>query len=128
MYLVRWSFILFQVFWLNIFIPGHIRGAITVNGSEDDCCLPKQVQVVADSCCAPVDKPVKGDQPTQDQKNRCAICYMVKGYSFPVIFTFDLEFTGNSHQRFAEYVSQIQETEFSFPYFPAGPPAADYFA
>jgi hypothetical protein len=65
---LAWAVILFQLLWLNVFVPGHTRGAITVAGSD---------QTTADCCAAT--KHTSHDAPTPDQQRRCgpAIWWLV---------------------------------------------------
>jgi hypothetical protein len=74
-----WPVILFQLFWLNVFVPGHTRGAITMPGAH---------AAEASGCC----EPQKSDtgKPTPEQQRRCAVCYIVAGYSLPPVFDIDL--------------------------------------
>jgi hypothetical protein len=80
---LAWAVILFQLLWLNVFVPGHTRGAVTVAGSD---------QTTADCCAAT--KHTSHDAPTPDQQRRCAVCYVVAGYTLPPVFDIDLRPSG----------------------------------
>ncbi len=128
---ILWTFIIWQMFWLNIFMPGHTRGVIRFDdkpaSKAKSCCESEApVEEIKSSCCSglPIGAPVKGKEPTQDQKNRCAICYIAKGYHFPVVFSFELQLTGKLIEQIEVVDAQIKSVEFAFPYYPSGPPVA----
>lgn len=79
---LRWSFILFQLLWLNAVVPGHTRGAVTMPGSTPAAARE------ADSCC---DESHHGKKqsPTPDQQKRCAVCYFAIGIHLPPVVSFD---------------------------------------
>jgi hypothetical protein len=78
-----WPLIFFQFVWLNIVLPGHTRGIVTVG---DHCGVA--------SCCA--NKPAKsGDKsPTPDQQKRCAICAFAAALSTPPAIDASLDLLG----------------------------------
>lgn len=69
----RILFVAFQALWLNVIVPGHTRGAVTLGGGADAAC---GAQAGAHHCCAPAAG--KGKQspaaPTPAQQARCAVC------------------------------------------------------
>jgi hypothetical protein len=78
MRLARWLFIAFQFSWMNIALPGHTRGAITLPGakaSEHACCSAGR----SDQS----DPTPRQGQPTPSDRARCAICYFAVGISTP---------------------------------------------
>src|SRR5690349_10527637 len=81
---MRWAFILFQAVWLNVVLPGHTRGIVTVDGRSHACCA--------------VSHPSKphAPAPTPSDASRCAICYFAAGCDAPTIITIDLRPTGSS--------------------------------
>lgn len=74
---LRWAFILFQFAWLNVVLPGHTRGSITVPGTKP----------TAPACCAGHQAgsrtPAENQQPTPADRANCAICYFAAGMSTP---------------------------------------------
>jgi hypothetical protein len=67
----RAGFILFQFVLLNVFLPGHTRGMVTLPGSAPSC-----HEKVATSCCSGGAKTAdnKGE-PTSSDRARCAVCF-----------------------------------------------------
>jgi hypothetical protein len=70
----RISLLLFQAIWLNVIIPGHTRGAITLPSSP----------TASTSCCSHGDTTKNSDpaKPTKDP-SRCAICFFAARISLP---------------------------------------------
>jgi hypothetical protein len=84
---LRWSLILFQFFWLNIVLPGHTRGMITVPGTPP-------AGSVSDDCCATHSD---SKQPTPDQQKHCAICNFAIGLFTPPVVNYDHLIRGLLH-------------------------------
>lgn len=63
---------------MGVFLPGHTRGRITAG--------PAPVSQVADSCCSSHSS--DPEKPTQSDRQRCAVCFIVNGIlpTTPVIF------------------------------------------
>ena len=79
---IVWPVILFQFVWLNIVLPVHTRGIVTVGESCD-----------AGSCCAhKVDKSHK--TPTREDQKHCAICAFAAALSIPPAFDSTLDLLG----------------------------------
>jgi hypothetical protein len=68
---VRWTrsilglLLVYQAFFLNVLLPGHTRGAITVDGKHTPA-----------ACCCCGGKPAGGDPavPSQRDRDHCALC------------------------------------------------------
>ena len=118
-----WLFILWQVFWLNIFLPGHTRGAFGVTACEDCTATAAPADDAEPSCCAVKHNSPEPKQPTETQKRNCAICYFAKGYTLPVVYVFDLTLHGRVIARLESTRPQVDSIDFGFPYYPVGPPA-----
>ena len=117
-----WSLILFQFLWLNVVIPGHTRGAITI----PDTTTGARTIAPADSCCAlPAPSPdgADDDRPSPDERRRCAVCYQAAGYTLPPVFNIDLAPVGLSACVHERPTMQVASRHIPLPYFPAGPPA-----
>ena len=113
-----WLFILWQVFWMNIFIPGHTRGAYGEVGGG--CCAPA---VKSASCCK-AGKPEGQQPPTEEQKQRCVVCYIAKGYTVATAFVVELAPSGRAVERIHARQAQVRSVRFELPFYPIGPPAA----
>jgi hypothetical protein len=70
----RISLLLFQALWLNVIIPGHTRGALTLPSTSSS----------AASCCShrDVDQKNAPAKPAKDA-SRCAICFFAARLSLP---------------------------------------------
>lgn len=115
----RWLLIGWQVFWLAVFVPGHTRGAITLPGEQSPRCY---VDSSPGGGCCGANKSDKGS-PSPDDRRRCAVCYLVKGYINPVIDTFELTLTERTIEAVILWRAQVRRVAFDFPYYPVGPPA-----
>jgi hypothetical protein len=114
--LLRLILAIYVFAWLNIIVPGHTRGAITVAGSE------KTGKTQLASCCSTSTSKSKDGNPTPDQKQRCGVCFVAAIYTIPVIYRFHvdlLELTQILHDR---AVSQLLKLDFPTPFWPVGPP------
>jgi hypothetical protein len=76
-----WPLILFQLVWLNVVLPGHTRGLVTVG---QPCESPAR-------CCAQKSKVPGSKSPTPDQQKRCAICAFAAALSTPPVINISLE-------------------------------------
>jgi hypothetical protein len=115
----RWLLIGWQVFWLAVFVPGHTRGAITLPGEPSARCYLDSSP--AGGCCSSAKS--DGQEPTPDDRRRCAVCFLVKGYINPVIDTFELTLTERLIEATLMWRAQVRLVAFDFPYYPSGPPA-----
>ncbi|WP_428938727.1 DUF2946 family protein [Fontivita pretiosa] len=77
------ALILFQTLWLNVILPGHTRGIVTLPGGSDD---PASGRVACSGCCggggsdsSPTDKPTPRD------RARCAICFFAARLTAPPV-------------------------------------------
>ena len=82
------AFIAWQALWLNVVLPGHTRGAITLPGAADRSGADVSCDAeAAHACCsAPASRDDAGDGPrvpTPGERARCAICYFATGLSIP---------------------------------------------
>ena len=115
-----WSIILFQFLWLNVVIPGHTRGMITVPGSFANCAPEPSAEV-----CCPITAGGDRDNentPTPEQRRCCAVCYVAAGYTLPPIFQIDLTPADLIHDAPQRAVTQVASHHTPLPYFPNGPP------
>lgn len=125
---MRWTILFWQVFWLNIYLPGHTRGSITVAGS---CCAMDAAatnDANLPACCRlekAAEKQKSGSAPTPRQKSNCAICKLVHGYSLPPLYCFDFRPSGFCRVAGITWSAQVSLLPFNFPFYPVGPPACD---
>jgi hypothetical protein len=78
---MRWrpghlALLVFQTLWLNVVLPGHTRGVVTLAGAACDSCTSRESHVAGSAvkhhCSASRRQP--SSEPTQKQKANCAIC------------------------------------------------------
>ena len=72
----RIALLIFQAVWLNVVLPGHTRGIITLPGS--DC-------ADSSSCCASRKTHAKPDAPARPtpRPGACAVCFFAARLSLP---------------------------------------------
>jgi len=118
-----WAIILWQFLSLNVVIPGHTRGMITMPGSN---ATPAGRTAAADSCCSlPAEDSHDGDtdRPTSQQRRSCAVCHVAANHTPPPVFCIDLQPGDASIQRVCPVATQVASRHIPLPYFPSGPPA-----
>jgi hypothetical protein len=134
--MLRWFLILWQCFWLVLFLPGHTRGVITMPdgrqagrqvGSPEARTVSSQSQprLAAKSCCAESSRPIndRGDRkPTEEEKRRCVVCYIAKGYTVASAFSFQFDFAERTLEDCFEAESLCIVSPLDFPYYAIGPP------
>lgn len=124
---MQWAILIWQVYWLNLYLPGHTRGSITVAGS---CCAMETAAEESNlpACCRlekAAEKQKDSSSPTPRQKSNCAICKLVHGYSLPPLYCFDFRPTGFCLVAGISWSAQVSLLPFDFPFYPVGPPEAD---
>lgn len=76
----RITFLLFEALWLNVIVPGHQRGIVSLPGTACPNCAPSEP---VEPCCAdekpaPKECPIPGDPAKQ-----CAICHFAAMLTIP---------------------------------------------
>lgn len=118
------TLLVLQAFWMLVILPGHVRGMIVMG---ERCATVQKAGPVAGSsaasCCAAEKKPFKpGDVPSQQRKERCAVCYQAHGYSLPPVYEFDLTPSGLCELRRLIEPSKLHQLLCRPTYFANGPP------
>lgn len=108
-----WALVLFQCVFLNVFVPLHTRGAVTLAGKS----------TVA-SCCARPESDRKHETPTPDDKKSCAVCYLVSAYVPVTPVVLELQYRELVRQAHDNAVAQVQAVDFHIPFWASGPPVA----
>jgi hypothetical protein len=74
----------FQALWMNVLLPGHTRGLITVAGFQEH-----PAGKAAHACCA-ADEGAgrKSDRPSKERVANCAICAFAAHLSTPPVVEF----------------------------------------
>jgi hypothetical protein len=109
--------ILWQAWCLNVFLPAHTRGAMTVPDV-------KHAAAGGHACCAHGEKPSNpSDKPTPDQRSRCAVCYFAAGLTTPAVVDYRLFEFGAVEMLEVPPPNVAVSSAYPLPYYACGPPA-----
>jgi len=109
-----WPLILFQFVWLNIVVPGHTRGFVTIGQSCDgQSCTEQTPAGQAASCCSNKSHNPASKSPTPDQQKRCAICAFAAALSTPPVVVFKLVLLGGGGSIFLSAPTSALTPELS---------------
>jgi hypothetical protein len=125
------SLLVFQCVWMLFVLPGHTRGLITLTKATPASAAGDKA---SHSCCSIDDAPVddasgkagtqKPHEPTQQQKQDCAVCYHARGLSPTPVFDFDPQPTDVTVLARLFEPTKIHRTILEPPYDALAPPAA----
>ncbi len=76
----RIALLVFQAVWLNVILPGHQRGALTLPGDVDSC-NSCQTTTPCPQCAS--GNPETKRVPTPGDKARCALCFFAVRLTIP---------------------------------------------
>jgi hypothetical protein len=117
----RVAFLAFQFLWLNVIVPGHRRGVVSLPGMECSACAADAGHTVH-ACCP---SGPKSPQPIPaDKADRCAICFFAARLSPTVAIDFThppLRLIGVSDLA-PELINH--SPDFAFTYLGRAPPSA----
>jgi hypothetical protein len=120
------SLVIFEAIWLNVIIPGHTRGAVTMPcgcGGESPvaaacpfCAVEKTAEKTAEKTGHHV--------PTPADREHCALCFFAAHLSIPPVLDLDAP-----KLRFLNYVGaqsskHLFAREVILPFDGTGPPAS----
>jgi hypothetical protein len=110
------AFTVFELIWLNVIIPGHTRGSVTMP------CCSCETHTSADSCPMCAAKKAGPRTPTPADREHCALCFFAAHLSIPP--TIDLS---APKLRFLNYVRpevamHLIAREVLVPFDGRGPP------
>ena len=72
--------LVYQAAFLNVFLPGHTRGAMTLDGRHSPAACRS-------CCCGRPEDPTAGKTPSKDDRDHCAVCQFMLGLtSVPVVY------------------------------------------
>jgi hypothetical protein len=119
MRVTSWALVIFQCLFLNVFVPLHTRGAISLDGKSRGGTA---------SCCSKPDPGSKHEKnsPTPEDRRSCAVCYLVSAYVpvDPVILEHELrECVRLAHDAAA---AQVRNVDYHIPFWAAGPPVTGW--
>jgi hypothetical protein len=105
----------YQTFFLNVVVPGHTRGVITLTGQAGTD------QIEGCGCCE--SKPAKSkDAPTSKDRQNCAICNLAAHYTLPPVVDFRLADLGLLALLPVSTAATIHPADFIPTYYACGPP------
>jgi hypothetical protein len=79
----RIALLLFQAVWLNVIVPGHTRGVVSLPGTTCESCRQSLL-----SCCSAEHPDKSHPAPVRDPASHCAICYFAARLSLPPVIDF----------------------------------------
>ncbi len=79
---LRLALLFFQALWLNVVLPGHQRGALTLPGT-DECDSCERVDSRCTHCYSQATETQKKHLPTPGEKARCALCFFAARLTVP---------------------------------------------
>jgi hypothetical protein len=104
----------YQTFFLNVVVPGHTRGAITLTGQAS-------MQRLKGCCCDSKPGDSK-DAPTPKDRQNCAICNLAAHYTLPPVVDFRLSELGLLTLLPISPAATIDPSDFVPTYYACGPP------
>lgn len=105
--------LLFMTWLLAWFLPGHVRGQITMGPRESHSCC-------ADASSA--ESPINS-QPTEKDKANCAVCFWAAGLLPVIPVDFSMIYLERHHEQMARLATQFRSIELPRESLPRGPPA-----
>src|SRR4051812_19620578 len=79
--------VIFETFFLNVVVPAHTRGVVTVPGTAP---APACISYRSTGCCPSHQSAADGGRgektPSPEQQSRCAICFFAASLSTPPAF------------------------------------------
>ena len=111
--------IAFQVLFLNVVVPGHTRGVITLSGRSSS---PVPQSSGCGGCC-----PTRGDPadaPTEEDKANCAVCFFAARITPPPVVDFQLTMLGLREVMPLPPRAVVVTPDLPVPYDGRAPPAA----
>jgi hypothetical protein len=106
--------IVWQVWCLNVFLPLHTRGAMTVGKATS-----------AHACCRHGSERRESDKPTPEERSRCSVCYFAAGLSTPPVIDWNLNPNGLIDLLDPPVPAFVLSLDFPLPYYACGPPGVN---
>jgi len=106
------ALLVYQAVFLNVLLPGHTRGAITLDGKHTP------------ACCAGDPKPPAGAPavPSRRDRDRCAVCQFAIGLTPVLFFRTTLDGLGLLRRMTAAPRLAVCPLELIPTYLACGPP------
>jgi hypothetical protein len=105
------ALLLYEAMFLNVLVPGHTRGAITLSGGA-----------VA-SCCASHQSRSSQHVPTQKDRENCAVCNFAARMSTPPVISWTMPKLGLVQLLPFPPPSVATSIDRRLPYLSRGPPS-----
>ena len=117
----RLALVAFQFLWLNIIVPGHQRGIVSLPGTQCEACETPAAPP-ARACCA--HHPKTPPAVPLDKANHCAICFFAARLSPAIAVDFTHPPLRMIARLDAPLAPLIHSPEFAFTYHGRAPPTA----
>jgi hypothetical protein len=116
------ALVAFQLIWLNVYLPGHTRGVITIDSDHlnEDCDSQVGPSHGNHSCCSPSSQE---KTPSPKRQAKCAICFFARGLDHSPQFSLDLRPLAFLHAVSTPTPEQLIQPAF-FDYFDGRAPPA----
>jgi hypothetical protein len=113
------ALLIFQSLWLNVVLPGHTRGAVTLPGYEKPSATS-----VGHGCCPTSDSdPSDSDKP-DGRAAHCAVCFFAARLSLPCAIDLTPAPLGLCGEAPNELAESIASLDAQFTYLGRAPPIA----
>jgi hypothetical protein len=119
--------LVFEAFFLNVVVPAHTRGVVTLPGTGPDGAGAPYARA---RCCTSHRSPAgNGDRdgrdnaPTPERQSRCAVCFFAASLSTPPAFEDLLEPHGPCDVAAVPALRGLVARHVLLPYDGRGPPA-----
>jgi hypothetical protein len=120
----RLAVLLFQALWLNVVLPGHSRGAVSVPGGGCEAC---RIGAEKSSCHQPSPSKPNGSDPAPgDPASHCAICYFAAMLSLPPAIDLSPPALRFLELRDVPIAERVVSTLFSATYDGRAPPPSQF--
>ena len=111
------ALVIFQSLWLNVVLPGHTRGAITLPGYEAS-------SGSSQGCCKPQDHDSRDSNKPTDRAAHCAICFFAARLTLPDVIDLNPAPLGLAGDAPDESRDSIASIDLRLTYLGRGPPVA----
>jgi hypothetical protein len=113
------ALLLFQATFLNIVMPGHLRGVVTLTGRSSS---ERIGDLVCGGCCAKKASKTPAKQPTRQERADCAICSIAAHLMTPPVVDLALTDHGPAFLNPESAPQRVESATYVHTYDACGPP------
>jgi hypothetical protein len=115
------ALVIFELVWLNVIIPGHTRGCVTMPcGCREESSAPAAAQ--ACPLCAAAAEKGSHHSPTPSDREHCALCFFAAHLSIPPVLDLSAPRLGFLAYVGPERAKHLIAREVLAPFDGRGPP------